>query len=139
VSDTAWGAVTILVVDNVQVEKHVVDEQEKDSPFQEGEVKALDAFDDERLLVREVSCAEEITCRNKKQRHMELVEKVTEESGTVGMTNHHQYNGHRLTYRYRSISFCHNGDKDSASREKYKKETNLIFDMAKTLLFFDGS
>lgn len=82
--------VAILFVEDSEVEKHVVEQEEKQTPFYERDVEPFEAFFAERPRVGGIFGVEEISCGDKEERHVERIDEISQEFGSFRMTCHHK-------------------------------------------------
>ena len=65
--------VTVLLVEQSYMEHQVVDDEEEERPLDKGQVESAQTFLNKGGLVVEVVEGEEVACRNKEERHVELI------------------------------------------------------------------
>ena len=82
--------IAIDLVEDPYVEHPVVDDQEEEGPFDKGPVEAFDSFLDKGCLILEVTCREEIACRDEEQWHVEFEDELTEPAWCFCMGDDHQ-------------------------------------------------
>ena len=83
----------------------LVDDEEENRPFEEGQIESADPFLDECSLIVEVAEREEVACRHEEERHVELIEKDGNVSWAVGMSYHHENDGDALADRDDGVAF----------------------------------
>ena len=65
--------VAVLLVEQSYTEHQVVDDEEEERPLDKGQVESAQTFLNKGGLVVEVVEGEEVACRNKEERHVELI------------------------------------------------------------------
>lgn len=86
--------VAVLFVEDSEVEKHVVEQEEKQTPFYERDIEPFEAFFAESPRVGDIFGVEEIACGDKEERHVEGIDEIRQEFGSFRMACHHK------DYRY---------------------------------------
>jgi len=76
------------------MEKHVVEQKEKETPFQERKVKSLESFFTKRPRIRQILKAEEITSCYEEQGHMKRIDEISQEFRCLRMAHHHKDYGY---------------------------------------------
>lgn len=92
------GPVPKLFIEQSDLKPQIMKEKEKDAPFKKWNIESFESFDTERPRVVKIFSAEEISCRDKEQRHMEDIDKIGDKGRGLSMAHHHQDDGNPLTY-----------------------------------------
>ena len=99
--------VAVLLVQQPDLEKQVVEDQEEDAPLDKGHIQPLDPLHAESPRVTQVFLVKEIARRDEEQRHVEQVDEVHEQFGPLGVARTHQDDGYRLADRQVGIVAFH--------------------------------
>ena len=73
--DTAY-LIAVELIQNANLEHQIVDDEEKHTPFDKGEIESLDAFLNEGSFVLQIFQREEIACCDEEEWHVELEDKL---------------------------------------------------------------
>ena len=92
----AAGPVAEAFVEYAEIMPDIVEQQEQDAPFEEGNVESPQPFADEHGGLAEVFPVKEISGSHEKQRHVESVDEVGEQLRSFGVAHHHKYNSNSL-------------------------------------------
>ena len=96
--------VAVGLVQYSYLEHQVVDGQKEYAPLYKWHVESFYALLHKCSLVVQIFQREEVACCDEEQRHVELEDKRTERTWSLGMGYHHQYDGYTLGYRYHCVS-----------------------------------
>ncbi len=99
------GGIAVLLVEYSRFEHQVVYGKKKDRPFQKRDIQPFDALLHKCCLIVKIFQGEEISCRNEEQRHVKLIQKTAQRTGTVGMADNHQYDAECFANGYGLVSF----------------------------------